>query len=174
LNVCRTCCPAQLTLSAAPATGTKAPFNVTISNTGNVHLRAISLILPVPMASQLAIACDKALPADIMVKTQMHCTGTFVFTLEDIEAGSYTLTANVTAANLAAAVTAAPVVITAVPVPQLEIDVLGSNCTKPPRARKLRLKAANHPPSPCFQCGVLLVCSNCLLHVQLSQLTWHC
>lgn len=121
-------------MPAALAAGAEAPFNISISNTGNVHLRAVGLHLPSPMAATLA--CDKALPADLLVSSQVHCTGSFVFTLENIEAGSYALEANVTANNLDAAVTTAPVVITAVPVPQLEIDVLGSNCTKPPRARK--------------------------------------
>jgi hypothetical protein len=132
MRIC--CCPCHY------AAGTEALFNINISNAGNVHLRAVKLDLPAAMAGKLT--CDKALPADVPVKSQVHCAGTFVFTLDDIEAGSYSLNASVSATNLAALVAAAPVAITAVPVPQLEIDVLGSNCTKPPRARKKFIWAA--------------------------------
>jgi hypothetical protein len=122
--------------AAVFVTGTAAAFNVTISNAGNIHLQGVNLGLAAALADSLV--CDKppTSAAAIPVKTSVHCSGTFVLTLDDIEAGSYTLSANVTAANLAAMITAAPVTITAVPVPQLEIDVVGSNCTKPPRARK--------------------------------------
>jgi hypothetical protein len=126
-----------------------AAFNVTITNAGNVHLQGVTLGLAAALVDSLV--CDKPLisPAVIPVKTSVHCSGTVILTLEDIEAGSYTLNANVTAANLAAVVIAAPVTITAVPVPQLEIDVLGSNCTKPPRARKLSVCGCRVAPNIC-------------------------
>lgn len=116
-------------------TGTVASFSMTVQNTGNVHLKNVTVRLPEAVAKSLQ--CSSALPGDILaVAAAMHCEGSINFAIGDVEAGGYTVAATAAAENLPQQVAATNLTIAAAPSPQLYVDVLASNCTKPPRARE--------------------------------------
>lgn len=113
--------------------GTEVQLLVTASNTGNVHLKNVTLTVP-GLTHQLN--CSSSLEV-LHAKQQAVCYGSFLFDQDALEAGSKSFTASGNAANLAAGVDSNVVLLLVAAAPQLYLDVQGTNCTKPARLRKM-------------------------------------
>jgi uncharacterized repeat protein (TIGR01451 family) len=77
-------------------------YEAKLSNTGNVHLKNVTLTTSVPGG----VDCGVTLPTDILVNTALTCTRNIFYTTPMIRSGNATLRVNVTTNNLAAMVPA--------------------------------------------------------------------
>jgi hypothetical protein len=106
----------------------------TITNPGNVMANSLSIT-----ANTLVnITCNGTAPpyASIGVDEVVLCTGFFVWTQDDIEAGNKALAAVVSANALTAATTVPELIVTVPSNPQLTVTVNNATCVSPPAARK--------------------------------------
>lgn len=123
-------CPVN---TAAGAAGTNVSFLVTAQNTGNLILQAVNLTSP----ELGSLNCTQ--PAHVPVRGSLQCSAVSNFDQDDMEGGDQTFTAFGASATLPlvnATVTASPQVIHVMEVPQLVVDVVGAECTKPTRMRE--------------------------------------
>jgi hypothetical protein len=121
------------TSSVVDRAGAVVHMTVTASNTGNIHLRNITL----SMTDVGDLTCSSPLGSDLLVDgTSLECSGSFAFSQDALEAGSRTFSAGGAGANLGgpAASNTVEVVVAASPGLQLDVDAL--NCTKPSRMRE--------------------------------------
>jgi uncharacterized repeat protein (TIGR01451 family) len=77
-------------------------YEAKLINTGNVHLKNVSLTTSVPGG----VDCGVPLPRDLLVNTMLTCTRNIFFTTPLIRSGNATLRVDVSANNLAAVVEA--------------------------------------------------------------------
>jgi uncharacterized repeat protein (TIGR01451 family) len=77
-------------------------YEAKLINTGNVHLKNVSLTTTVPSG----VDCGVPLPTDIMVNTMLTCTRNIFYTTPLIRSGNATLRVNASANNLPAVVVA--------------------------------------------------------------------
>jgi hypothetical protein len=114
--------------------GTRATYTYTITNPGNVMANSLSIT-----ANTLVnVSCNGTGPpySSIGVDQVVVCTGFFVWTQADIEAGNKALTAVVSADALTAPTTVAELVVTVPNSPQLTVTVDNATCVAPSAARK--------------------------------------
>jgi hypothetical protein len=119
--------------------GTIVELTVTASNGGNTHLRGVTITVPgLGMLTCSSSAGAVTLPSDLLVGTEMTCSGSFAFDQDALEAGSRNFSAAGSGSNLGGAGAASNVVAVVVAAsPQLQVDVDALNCTRPPRMREL-------------------------------------
>jgi hypothetical protein len=112
-------------------------LTVSASNTGNVHLRNITL--NVPYLGELT--CSSPLGSDLLVLgDSLTCSGSFAFSQDALEAGSRNFSAAGSASNLGGAGAASNVVEVVVAAsPQLQLDVDALSCSRPARMREYPL-----------------------------------
>lgn len=125
---------------------------VTITNTGNVKLRGITISTTVtqgPLATAVTSSLslynctggsDAALPTALNVSSVMVCTATYTFAaVQDIEAGNLLFASTVSATQLdPATVQAVPATqnLTVVNAPSITLQLNASACDKPSTAGK--------------------------------------
>jgi hypothetical protein len=114
--------------------GTRATYVYTITNPGNVMANSLSITAD----TLVNVTCNGTAPpyASIGVDEVVVCTGFFVWTQANIEAGDKSLTAVVSADALTAPTTVAELVVAVPNSPQLTVTVDNATCMAPSAARK--------------------------------------
>lgn len=112
-------------------TGTDVSFVVTATNKGNLILRDSGL-----NSSELGpLHCTQ--PVDIPVRGSFQCTAQSNFDQDDMENGNQDINAVGSSRTLLSGnVSATTVRVQVQETPQLVVDVVAAECTKPPRMRK--------------------------------------
>jgi hypothetical protein len=108
----------------------------TITNPGNVKADSLSITAD----TLVNVTCNGTAPPypSIGVDQVVVCTGFFVWTQPDIEAGNKALTAVVSANALTAATIVPELIVTVPNNPQLTVTVNNASCVAPAAARKCR------------------------------------
>lgn len=124
-------------VTSVSAAGTNVTFLLTAQNTGNLILQASELS---STSTELGtLTCTPAQPHAIPVRGKLECTAQSNFDQDDMEGGQQTYEASGTSTTLPAGaqtVLASPQVVQVLESPQLVVDVVGAECTKPLRMRE--------------------------------------
>jgi hypothetical protein len=123
--------------------GTTLSYGFAVTNTGNVKLRGLQLLVPLLAgdSSDNSITCVTSSTgsawtpgSNFAANSSLSCSGSFSFSQDAIEAGGISPALTAAAANLAAAVTVALPAIAVVNAPSLSVSVDTSSCAKPDNA----------------------------------------
>lgn len=124
------------------AAGHTLHLDLTVNNTGNVHLADLDLVLLPGLSCSLVSGGNASLlaapPSELLVGQALECNGTFTYSQDDLEQGDRTFMATATATGVSQQ--AANVLVQAALSSQLQLDVDGPNCTTAPEGGNGRRK----------------------------------
>lgn len=120
--------------------------NVVIHNTGNVKLRAVTILTVLSRGAQglSSYTCSLAganitLPNTLPVASSLNCTASYTFaTVQDIEAGDLSFASTVTTADVDNPFVAVPAneTISVLSQPRVQLDLNSTACDVPSEAGK--------------------------------------